>query len=66
MRKYRVLAITIFAAALQGCQTAASLCGGWTPPPKVNNPVALVQQERTLANWVASTDEHGKKNKCWE
>ncbi|TXH44563.1 MAG: hypothetical protein E6Q97_32405 [Desulfurellales bacterium] len=61
----QVLMIMSCVFVLAGCQTTASNCAGWTPPPKINDPVRLVKTERPLSEWVASTKEFGQRQKCW-
>jgi hypothetical protein len=51
---------------LAACQTTALNCAGWTPPPKANNPVRLVQEEQGLSRWIIATDQFGKKQGCWK
>ncbi|TAZ20786.1 hypothetical protein ELH77_19480 [Rhizobium ruizarguesonis] len=60
------LAIIVCAFALAGCQTTALNCAGWSPPPKVNNPVRLVQEEPALSRWTVATDTFGRKQRCWK
>jgi len=66
MRKF-VLCLTMTGALLSaGCQTRALNCAGWTPPPKANNPVRMVREEPKLTDWIVSTGEFGKKQRCWK
>jgi hypothetical protein len=54
------------ASILEGCQTTAGGCAGWTKPPPANDPPALTEREERLARWVISTDRFGRSRGCWK
>lgn len=65
MNKY--LCVGVVGVLLCGCSTTKTIpvCAGFTPPPVINKPAALVANEPDLSRWVLGTDLLGKEQGCW-
>ncbi len=58
----------LLCAGISGCQqtTRQSVCDGWQKlQSKAPTAVYIIQNDRTLANGIASHNKFGKAQGCW-